>query len=86
MLKGKKAHQNPKKLFESLREASGSGFSIGDENDFWEFQNSAFEVLEKAFARLTGTAVTIPNNQVKDRQNIIAPLLELKQDYFEGST
>lgn len=48
MLKGKKSWQDPSGVFESLRKLSGDCFRIGEENDFWEFYNCTFDILENS--------------------------------------
>ncbi|KAL4481086.1 hypothetical protein ABPG72_015041 [Tetrahymena utriculariae] len=84
LLKGQKSFQNPKELFESLREFNGEVFKIGEENDFWEFQNSIFELLERSFSKLYNISESELKNLPQQSCLFLSQLMSinLKQDFF----
>ncbi|EAR83769.2 ubiquitin carboxy-terminal hydrolase (macronuclear) [Tetrahymena thermophila SB210] len=51
MLKSQKNFTDPTDLFEVLKGLSGQIYKQGEENDFWEFQNSTLEYLEQSFMK-----------------------------------
>ncbi|KRX02484.1 hypothetical protein PPERSA_11824 [Pseudocohnilembus persalinus] len=49
MLKGKKSYTIPLELFEAFKSINDNVFKIGEQADFFEFQNTCFELIEEAF-------------------------------------
>lgn len=46
MFKGKKSYADPEELFKCLQKMNGEVFKLGEQNDFYQFQNYFFESLD----------------------------------------